>query len=87
MNDHEPAVQGDVRPRWSRLAALGLFLAGLGPLLYVITSVAWGLDTSSNVPFFGVAVVVGWLGAFLVLRYGTWARWVGIVAAVLLVLA
>jgi plastocyanin len=84
MDEHPSVAAHDTRPRWTRLAALGLFLAGLGPLLLVITSIGWSLDVSTNAPSFGVIAAVPWLGAFLVWRYGRWAKWVGIVVAVLL---
>jgi hypothetical protein len=81
----EPAPQG--KARWSRLAALGLVLAGLGPLLFLVAGVFWGLDVSEDIPFFGITGALALIAAFLVARFGTWAKVVGIVVALLLGLA
>jgi plastocyanin len=80
-----PAPGG--RARWSRLAALGLVLAALGPLLFLIAGVIWGLDVSGDVAFFGITAAIGLIGAFLVARFGTWAKVAGIVVALLLAMA
>jgi len=83
MADIDPAVQQGAQPRWTRLAALGLVLAGIGPLLMVLAGTLWGLDVSSDVPFFLVTAAIAFIGAFLVFRFGTWAKVAGIVASVL----
>lgn len=74
----------DGRARWSWLAALGLTLAALGPLLILTGGVLWGLEISEDVGFFGTTAIIGLVAAFLVLRFGTWAKVVGIVAGILL---
>lgn len=71
------------RARWSWLAALGLTLAALGPLLMLAGGALWGLGIEEEVGFFGVTGAIGLIGAFLVLRFGAWAKVLGIVAAVL----
>jgi plastocyanin len=81
----EPAPEG--KARWTRLAALGLVLAGLGPLLFLVAGVFWGLDVSEDVPFFGITGALALIAAFLVARFGTWAKAVGIVVALLLGMA
>ena len=70
--------------RWARLAALGLFMAALGPLLMLIAGLVWGLDIAEDLLFFVLPIVIGSIGAFVVLRFDTtWAKIVGIVAAIL----
>ena len=78
----EPPVAGG-KARWSWLAALGLTLAALGPLLMLAGGALWGLEISDEVGFFGVTGVAGLIGAFLVLRFGVWAKVLGIVVAIL----
>jgi plastocyanin len=82
----DPAVGREAQPRWTRLAALGLVFAALGPLLTVLASLVWGLE-DSGVLFFVITGALPLIAAFLVLRFGTWAKVVGIVAAVLVALA
>lgn len=75
-------------PRWTRLAALGLFLAALGPLLMVLAALAWGLEeTLDDAGFFLITGAIGLVGAFLVWRFGTWSKIVGILAALLVGMA
>ena len=81
----ETASEG--KARWTRLAALGLVLASLGPILFLVAEVFWGLDLSEDVAFFGITGALGLIAAFLVARFGTWAKVVGIVVALLLGLA
>jgi plastocyanin len=81
----EPAPEG--KARWTRLAALGLVLAALGPILFLVAGVFWGLDVSEDVPFFGIAAAVALIGAFVVARFGGWAKVVGLIVALLLGLA
>jgi plastocyanin len=80
-----PAPDG--KARWTRLAVLGLVLAALGPILMLIAGVVWGLDVSEDVPFFGITAAVALIGAFFVARFGTWGKFVGIIAALLVGLA
>lgn len=71
--------------RWSRLAALGLFLAALAPTLMILGAVLWGMDTS-DIGFFGGAAAVGLIASFLVWRFGMWSKIVGIIASILLMM-
>ncbi|MGH2694191.1 MAG: cupredoxin domain-containing protein [Actinomycetota bacterium] len=78
------AGRDGARARWTRLAALGLILAALGPLLMLGAGIAWGLD---DVPFFGISGFVALVGAYLVWRFGLWSKIVGIVVALLVAMA
>jgi plastocyanin len=67
------------RARWTQLAALGLLMVGLGPLLMFAAGLIWGLELGEDAPFFLGLIVLPLVAAFLVLRFGTWAKIVGIV--------
>lgn len=67
--------------RWTRLAALGLTMVGLGPFLMVAAALIWGLDVATDLPFFLTLTFLPWVAAFLVWRFGTWAKVLGIVVA------
>lgn len=69
------------RARWTWLAALGLLMAGIGPLLMLAVGALWGLSVGEMVPFFGITAAVGLIASYLVWRFGTWSKIVGIVAA------
>lgn len=70
--------------RWARLAALGLLMAALGPILMLLAGLVWGLDIGEDLPFFLIPAVVGMIGAFQVLRFNAlWAKVAGIVVAIL----
>jgi plastocyanin len=75
--------------RWTRLAGLGLFMAGLAPLLMFLAGLIWGLEFEGDTVFFLIVSAIGLLGAFLVLRFGhtLWAKIIGIVASVLVAFA
>ena len=75
------------RARWSGLAALGLVLAALGPLLMLAGGFLWGLEIGDEVPFFGVTAAIGLIGAFFVSRFGTWAKVLGVVVGVLIAMS
>jgi plastocyanin len=62
-------------------------LAALGPLLMLGGGLAWGLDVSDELPFFGISAAIALVGAFFVWRFGIWGKVVGIVAAVLVAMA
>ncbi len=70
--------------RWSRLASLGLLMGGLAPLLMLVAGFAWGLELGGDDIFLVVTTILGALGAFLVLRFGTWSKALGIVVALAL---
>lgn len=75
------------KAKWTRLASLGLVLAGLGPTLMLIAGLLFGLDISEDLVFFLGVAVIAFLGAFLVWRFGTWSKFVGILAGVLVGMA
>ena len=79
----EGPVGGASKPRWTRLASLALVLVALGPLLMFAAGLLWGLDVSEDAVFFLGAAAVALIGALVVARFGTWAKVVGIVTAVL----
>ena len=80
MDGTDPAAhETAARPRWTRLAALGLFMVGLAAFLMVAAALIWGVDVANELPFFVSLAIVPWIGAFLVWRFGTWAKVVGIV--------
>jgi plastocyanin len=70
--------------RWTRLAALGLLMEAIAPLLMLGAALLWGLDVGGDAAFFAVPGVVGLVAAFLAYRFGTWAKIVGIVVALLI---
>jgi len=39
------------KPRWTQLAALGLFMIGLAAFLMVAASLIWGLDGAGDLTF------------------------------------
>jgi plastocyanin len=81
-----PADSGHGRPRWSRLAAIGLLLAAAAPLLIAVASLITG-SSGEDMGFFFVTAAIGIVGAFLVWRFGTWASVLGVVAALLMGMA
>jgi len=82
MDDTDQRTNGSAaKPRWTRLATLGLFMVGLAAFLMVAAALIWGVDVADDLPFFLSLVIVPWLAAFLVWRFGTWAKVVGIVIA------
>jgi hypothetical protein len=81
MADIDQTAEPQAQPRWTRLASLGLVFVGLGPLVIFLGALAWGLDTG-DAGFFAVVAVVGLIGAFLVWRFGTWSKILGIVLGV-----
>lgn len=80
MTPPVPAETGG-RPRWTRLAILGLLMEAMTPILFLIAVLAFGLEVGEEIVFIFVVPVIPLIGAFLVWRFGTWARFVGIVAA------
>lgn len=73
--------------RWTRLAALGLLLAGLAPLLMFLAGLVWGMDMSEDAVFFLATAAIGILASVLVRRFGTWSKIVGILAALALLMS
>lgn len=81
MSVDEAAAGIQYRARWSRLAAVGLFLAACGPLLIFGAGTLWGLDISDDAPFFLTTGACGVAASILVWRFGSWAKIVGILVA------
>lgn len=73
--------------RWTRLASLGLLLAGLGPLLMFVAGLLWGLSVGEDGAFFLITGAIGLVASFLVRRFGAWSKVVGILAALALMMA
>ena len=82
MSEVNPSPAARAHDRWTRLAALGLVMAGAGPFLLILAAVLWGLDVIEDLPFFLTPVALSWVTAFLVFRIGGWTRILGIVVAV-----
>jgi len=72
---------GALRARWTQFAALGLVMIGLAPFLMLAGALLWGLDVGDQIAFFVPFIIVPWVAAFLVWRFGTWAKIVAIVVA------
>jgi len=81
VEDHQENSASALRARWTQLAALGLVMIGLAPFLMLGAALLWGLDLGGELGFFVVLIVVPWVTAFLVWRFGTWAKIVAIVVA------
>lgn len=79
-----PAPVTTGKPKWTRLATLGLILAALGPLLMLGAGVVWGLDFSDDAGFFLVTAAIALIGAFFMSRSSSWSKVVGVVLAVLM---
>lgn len=70
-------------PRWARLEALGLVMAALGPLLMFLAGLLFRLEFGDDAAFFLVPAVVALVAAYLVVRFGTWAKIVGAIIGLL----
>lgn len=70
------------RGRWTRLATFGLLLAAAGPAVLLLGGLLIGGATSEELPFFVGTMTIPLIGAFLVWRFGLWAKIVGIVLAI-----
>jgi plastocyanin len=81
-------MAGAEKSKWTRLAALGLFLAGLAPALMLAAALIWGLETEEGETiFFSTTTAVAWLGALLVWRFGAWAKILGIIAGIFVMMS
>lgn len=78
-----PAPEGRAPARWTRLAVLGLLMEALGPLVLLAAVLIWGLDFGDDAYFFVIILAIPLVGALLVWRFGAWAKFVGILAALL----
>jgi plastocyanin len=68
-----------VRAPFTRIAALGGLLAGLGGIIILIGALGSGLG--DEIGFFLPVVLFPLIGAALTWRFGTWAKVVGLVSA------
>lgn len=82
-----PSAPAEAPARWTRLAALGLLLAALAPLFMLIGGLLWGMELGEEMPFFLITSALGLIGSFLVWRFGTWSKIVGIVVSILMMMA
>jgi plastocyanin len=74
--------EGRTRARWSRLAALGLLMAAAAPIIFIVAGLLTGLPVG-EMPFFIGTAAIALVGALLMWRFGTWARVLGVIAALL----
>jgi plastocyanin len=74
---------GTAKPRWTRLTIIGLLMASIGPLLMFLAGALFGLDLGEGL-FFLVPGVIGLIAAYLVARFGTWAKIVGAIVGFLI---
>lgn len=68
------------RARWTRLAVLGLLMEFVAVLLMMVAAQLGG-GPSDGLGFFAVVGVIPLVGAFLVWSFGSWAKFVGFLAA------
>jgi hypothetical protein len=71
---------GHCAARWSRMAALALLLMGLAPVMMILAALLSGMDTD-ELGFFGAVAAGLFVASFLVWKFGTWSKVVGILAA------
>ena len=70
-------------PAGTRLAVLGLMMVSAAGLIWLVAGLIWGLDLGDSAGFLIPTIVLPAVAALLVWRFGTWARIVGIVVALL----
>ena len=73
-----------VEPRGTTLATLGFLMAAAGPLLLIVASLIFGLDTEDIALLRHPGRCCGLLGAYLVRRRSTVAKAIAIVLAVII---
>ncbi len=81
MMTSDTAVPMEGKARWTRLATLGFVMQALAPILMLGAGLAFGYKLDQEELFFVVPAVVSLVGAFIVSKFGAWAKLVGIVAA------
>lgn len=69
------------RPRWTRLATLGLVMVAAGPLLMFVAGLVYGLDMDDIASFFLPVIAIPLVGAVCVWFLPWWSRIIGILAA------
>jgi plastocyanin len=67
----------------SRLAVLGLLMISAAATIWLVAGLLWGLDFAESAGFLIPTIVLPAIAAFLVWRFGTWGKVVGIVVALL----
>jgi plastocyanin len=70
-------------PAGTRLAVLGLLMVSAAGAIWLVAGLIWGLDLGDSAGFLIPTIVLPAVAALLVWRFGTWARVVGIVVALL----
>jgi plastocyanin len=75
-------AQPGMKARWTTFAALGLILTAMGPLLLMLATLIWGENKEEALALLIIAAIP-LTAAFLVYRFGTWSKIVGIVVGVL----
>ena len=70
-------------PRWTRLAAAGLLMASIGPLLTFLAGTFFGFEIVGGL-FLLVPAIIGLAATYVVLRYGRRAKIVGAVVGFLI---
>lgn len=70
-------------PRGTRSAVLGLLMISAAGAIWLVAGLIWGLDLGESAGFLIPTIVLPAGAALLVWRFGTWARIVGILVAVL----
>lgn len=68
--------------RWTRLASTGLFLIAFAPSVMVASGLVAGLELGEDLGFFATMIGVPAITAVLVLRFGTWAKVLGILVSI-----
>jgi plastocyanin len=74
-----------MRARWTNLAALGLTFSAAGAILLILAITAFRLNPQER-PILLAVAAVGLAGAAVVWRFGWWAKVVGCVVAVAMVM-
>jgi plastocyanin len=77
-----PATAAKARPVFTRVEAVGLLLVALAPVVMITSGLLAGQSLGEEIVFFGAVFAIPVIAAALVWRFGTWARIVGIVAAI-----
>jgi hypothetical protein len=70
-------------PAGTRLAVLGLLMISAAGAIWLVAGLIWGLDLGDSAGFLIPTIVLPAVAALLVWRFGTWARIVGIIVALL----
>jgi plastocyanin len=84
MTDTDPRATTQVGvPAGTRLAVLGLLMVSAMGAIWLVASLIWGLDLGESAGFLIPTIVLPAVAALLVWRFGTWAKVVGIVVALL----